>query len=288
MYGEKTAHRTLLSDKEIDKISADVLCNQIKDLKSYKEQIRYYGDLSEEALLSCLKQNHKMADKFTKEAKAKPSEKQSTKKNEVFFVDYPAKQSYCRMFIVGDKYNESERAVAAMYNEYFGGSMNSIVFQEMREKRSLAYQAMSRYITGSDKNDRNYNLAHIATQNDKVIEAFDAFNSLLDSMPLAQANFDLAKQSLLSSMRTQRISKQNIISSFLNDRRFERANNSLQQLYTSLQGINLEQIQQFSKEKFQKRGRVYVILGSKEQIDMKALKKFGKVKELTLEDIFGY
>lgn len=288
LYGEKTAHRTLLSDKEIDKISADVLCNQIKDLKSYKEQIRYYGDLSEEALLSCLKQNHKMADKFTKEAKAKPSEKQSTKKNEVFFVDYPAKQSYCRMFIVGDKYNESERAVAAMYNEYFGGSMNSIVFQEMREKRSLAYQAMSRYITGSDKNDRNYNLAHIATQNDKVIEAFDAFNSLLDSMPLAQANFDLAKQSLLSSMRTQRISKQNIISSFLNDRRFERANNSLQQLYTSLQGINLEQIQQFSKEKFQKRGRVYVILGSKEQIDMKALKKFGKVKELTLEDIFGY
>ena len=78
--------------------------------------------------------------------------------------------------------------------------MNSIVFQEMREKRSLAYQAMSRYITGSDKNDRNYNLAHIATQNDKVIEAFDAFNSLLDSMPVAQANFDLAKQSLLSSM----------------------------------------------------------------------------------------
>ena len=288
LYGEKTAHRTLLSDKEIDKISADVLCNQIKDLKSYKEQIRYYGDLSEEALLSCLKQNHKMADKFTKEAKAKPSEKQSTKKNEVFFVDYPAKQSYCRMFIVGDKYNESERAVAAMYNEYFGGSMNSIVFQEMREKRSLAYQAMSRYITGSDKNDRNYNLAHIATQNDKVIEAFDAFNSLLDSMPLAQANFDLAKQSLLSSMRTQRISKQNIISSFLNDRRFERANNNLQQLYTSLQGINLEQIRQFSKEKFQKRGRVYVILGSKEQIDMEALKKFGKVKELTLEDIFGY
>lgn len=166
--------------------------------------------------------------------------------------------------------------------------MNSIVFQEMREKRSLAYQAMSRYITGSDKNDRNYNLAHIATQNDKVIEAFDAFNSLLDSMPVAQANFDLAKQSLLSSMRTQRIHKQNIISSFLNDRRFERANNNLQQLYTSLQGINLEQIRQFSKEKFQKRGRVYVILGSKEQIDMEALKKFGKVKELTLEEIFGY
>lgn len=288
LYGEKAAHRTLLSEKEIDKISATLLCDQIKDLKSYCEQIRYYGDLSEEALLSSLKQNHKMADKVTKKAKGKPSEKQSVKKNQVFFVDYPAKQSYCRMFIVGDKYDENERAVAAMYNEYFGGSMNSIVFQEMREKRSLAYQAMSRYINGNDKNDRSYNLAHIATQNDKVIDAFDAFNSLLDSMPAAQANFDLAKQSLLSSMRTQRISKQSVISTFLNDRRYERVGNNLQQLYNSLQTIDLEQIQQFSKDKFQKRGRVYVILGNKEQVDMEALKKFGKVKELTLEEIFGY
>lgn len=288
LYGEKAAHRTLLSEKEIDKISATLLCDQIKDLKSYCEQIRYYGDLSEDALLSSLKQNHKMADKVTKKAKGKPSEKQSVKKNQVFFVDYPAKQSYCRMFIVGDKYDENERAVAAMYNEYFGGSMNSIVFQEMREKRSLAYQAMSRYINGNDKNDRSYNLAHIATQNDKVIDAFDAFNSLLDSMPAAQANFDLAKQSLLSSMRTQRISKQSVISTFLNDRRYERAGNNLQQLYNSLQTIDLEQIQQFSKDKFQKRGRVYVILGNKEQVDMEALKKFGKVKELTLEEIFGY
>lgn len=288
LYGEKAAHRTLLSEKEIDKISATLLCDQIKDLKSYCEQIRYYGDLSEEALLSSLKQNHKMADKVTKKAKGKPSEKQSVKKNQVFFVDYPAKQSYCRMFIVGDKYDENERAVAAMYNEYFGGSMNSIVFQEMREKRSLAYQAMSRYINGNDKNDRSYNLAHIATQNDKVIDAFDAFNSLLDSMPAAQANFDLAKQSLLSSMRTQRISKQSVISTFLNDRRYERAGNNLQQLYNSLQTIDLEQIQQFSKDKFQKRGRVYVILGNKEQVDMEALKKFGKVKELALEEIFGY
>lgn len=34
--------------------------------------------------------------------------------------------------------------------------------------------------------------------------------------------------------------------------------------------------------------RTYVVLGNKEQVDMEALKKFGKVKELTLEEIFGY
>ena len=36
-----------------------------------------------------------------------------------------------------------------MYNEYFGGGMNAIVFQEMRESRGLAYSAGAFLITPS-------------------------------------------------------------------------------------------------------------------------------------------
>ncbi len=34
--------------------------------------------------------------------------------------------------------------VIALFNEYFGGSMNAIVFQELREARGLAYSAFAR------------------------------------------------------------------------------------------------------------------------------------------------
>lgn len=288
LLGEKGAHRTLLSDKEIEKLTADKLCNQIKNLKLYPEQIRYYGDMTVEALQAFLEKNHKMEAKPTKTATQKPTEIPTIGKDRVYFVDYPAKQSYCRMFIVTDKYNEEERAVADMYNAYFGGSMNSIVFQEMREKRSLAYQASSRYVLGSEPGMKDYNFAHIATQNDKVIEAFETFNMLLDSMPEAQANFNLAKQSTLNNLRTQRIKGQSIISSFLNDRLYARPSNSRQKYYTALQGINFDNIKEFNRKKFHKAHRTYVVLGNKEQVDMEALKKFGKVKELTLEEIFGY
>lgn len=288
LLGEKGAHRTLLSDKEIEKLTADKLCNQIKNLKLYPEQIRYYGDMTVEALQAFLEKNHKMEAKPTKTATQKPTEIPTIGKDRVYFVDYPAKQSYCRMFIVTDKYNEEERAVADMYNAYFGGSMNSIVFQEMREKRSLAYQASSRYVLGSEPGMKDYNFAYIATQNDKVIEAFETFNMLLDSMPEAQANFNLAKQSTLNNLRTQRIKGQSIISSFLNDRLYARPSNSRQKYYTALQGINFDNIKEFNRKKFHKAHRTYVVLGNKEQVDMEALKKFGKVKELTLEEIFGY
>ena len=175
-----------------------------------------------------------------------------------------------------------------MYNQYFGGGMNALVFQEMREKRSLAYQAYSTYNIGYDKTDRNYNIAHIATQNDKVTDALDAFNLLLDSMPAIQSKFDLAKRSAVNSIATNRVIKQSVINSFLENRRYERPANSMQQYYKDLQAVSLEDIQQFSKEQFGKAHKAYVILGNKEQIDMKALEKFGKVKELSLEDIFGY
>ena len=135
---------------------------------------------------------------------------------------------------------------------------------------------------------KDYNFAHIATQNDKVIEAFETFNMLLDSMPEAQANFNLAKQSTLNNLRTQRIKGQSVISSFLNDRLYARPSNSMQHYYTALQGINFDNIKEFNRKKFHKAHRTYVVLGNKEQVDMEALKKFGKVKELTLEEIFGY
>lgn len=288
LYGKKEAFATLLSDKEISKLTSDQLCNMIKDLKHYGEQVRYYGDMSVDALVAFVNKNHKMEARPTKVAKSKLKAKQTFGKDVVYFVNYPANQSYCRMFIVSNKYDDKQRAKISMYNQYFGGGMNALVFQEMREKRSLAYQAYSTYNIGYDKTDRNYNIAHIATQNDKVTDALDAFNLLLDSMPAIQSKFDLAKRSAVNSIATNRVIKQSVINSFLENRRYERPANSMQQYYKDLQAVSLEDIQQFSKEQFGKAHKAYVILGNKEQIDMKALEKFGKVKELSLEDIFGY
>jgi hypothetical protein len=76
--------------------------------------------------------------------------------------------------------------------------MNAIVFQEMREKRSLAYSASSHYTYGSDKDGYFYNSANVITQNDKLLDALNAYEELFDDMPQAEANFKLAKDALLA------------------------------------------------------------------------------------------
>jgi predicted Zn-dependent peptidase len=175
-----------------------------------------------------------------------------------------------------------------MYNEYFGGSMNSIVFQEIREKRSLAYSAAAYYVEPSEKGKLNYNMTHIGTQNDKLIDAMEAFTDLLDNMPVSELNFDLAKTSLISQYRTNRTRKMSIINYYLTCEEMglkaplDRTNFNL------IQKMTLNDVKAFNANYIKGQKRVVVVLGNKDEVDLKGLEKYGKVTTLSLEEIFGY
>jgi len=66
---------------------------------------------------------------------------QKTDENSVLLTHYDAKQVYMSMISQGTPFDKAIEADRNMYNNYFGGSMNDIVFQEMREARALAYSA---------------------------------------------------------------------------------------------------------------------------------------------------
>lgn len=132
------------------------------------------------------------------------------------------------------------------------------------------------------------NLSHIATQNDKVIDAFDAFNELFDNMPIAEQNFNLAKDGLISSLRTQRISKMGIINTYLIAERLGEKEDSRKELFNKIPSMSINDIVDFNAKYVKNKPRTYIVLGHKDQVDIKALEKYGKVETLSLEEIFGY
>src|SRR6202008_2285274 len=107
-------------------------------------------------------------------------------------------------------FDKSLLPVVSLFNEYFGGSMGSLVFQEMRESRALAYSVRSKYETASRKEDPNYISSYIGTQADKILEAVDGMNELLDKMPKSDVLFETSKQSLIESISTTRITKSSV------------------------------------------------------------------------------
>lgn len=122
--------------------------------------------------------------KFKMPRQVRPYKTQETSKNEVYIAPYDAKNVYMIQYHNANQKWTPERApIISLFNEYFGGSMNAIVFQEMREARGLAYSASAYYASPSRTDDPEYFYTYIITQNDKMGDCIRQFNLLLDSIP---------------------------------------------------------------------------------------------------------
>ena len=288
VYGKENLNKYFVTNEQVKQITPADVINQIKTMTSQPQRILYYGDKSLPWLEKFIADNHTVRP-AAKPLKQNPEyDKLLTKDNKVYFANYNAKQSLCRQLNTSVVFDLKLKPQIDMYNEYFGGSMNSIVFQEIREKRSLAYSAASFYQSADKKGMHNLNLTHIGTQNDKLIDALGAFSDLLDNMPVSQNNFDIAKQSLESSFRTQRTRRMNIINKYLNCEEMGLKNSVDKDNYEAVKKMTLKDVIDFNNKYIKKQKRNVVVLGNKDEIDMKGLEKYGKVTELSLEEIFGY
>ena len=69
------------------------------------------------------------------------------------------------------------------FNNYFGNGMSGIVFQEIREFRSLAYATFADYALSPLEGKNNLFQAYIGCQSDKTDEAIETMLSLINSLP---------------------------------------------------------------------------------------------------------
>jgi len=151
-YGEfgPALAKQILSEEQLQQLSPNELIGLIKDLLNEKPEIYFYGNISAENFNKILQKDYKMPKKFNDPAHACIFERVAVDENQVFFIHYDAKQARLYTYSDGLQFDVNELPKINMYNQYFGGSMNAIVFQEMREKRSLAYTAQSRYMSANE------------------------------------------------------------------------------------------------------------------------------------------
>lgn len=266
------------------------LIDALRNLMSIDHRIIYYGGMKPEEFLAALNANHGKEVKKLHQIKTIDKYPYQTPEETIVFVaPYPAKQLYMSMFSNnGEKYGAVNEPLRQLYNEYFGSSMNAIVFQEMRESRSLAYSAGARYSAPSYTYRPYIYTTQIATQNDKMNDAISAFNEIINDMPESQRAFDLAKEGLEARLRTDRIIKDGIAWAYVNAQDLGDDHDTRRDTFEALHSMTLEDIVKFQQQNVKGRTYYYCILGDVEDLDMDALKKLGKVVVLTQEDIFGY
>jgi predicted Zn-dependent peptidase len=288
VWGPVSPATNILSEAELKTLNPEAFVARIKELKNVEHTIMYYGPLSQKEITAAINKNHVVGETLKPIPEPLKFTEQDTKENKVLLAYYDARQIYMAMVHKGSPFDKNLEADRTMYNTYFGGSMNSIVFQEMREARGLAYSAWANY-QRPGKPDRSYILnTFIATQNDKMKEAVETFNSILNDMPESEKAFTIAKESILTNTRTQRILKENILWSYLNALEFGYTTDPRKEIFEKIPDMTLDNVKAFQEKYVKNKPFTYCILGDTTDLDMETLKKIGPVKILTQEDIFGY
>lgn len=289
MYGSYNNLTNTLSEKELREANPQMLLDHLKMLNGIEHTILYYGPYTEKEISAVVSKHHKTAKKLAPAPTGKKYTMQTTPANEIIIAPYDAKNIYMIQYHNEDKkWNPEEAPVKALFNEYFGGSMNGIVFQELREARGLAYSASAYYSQPWRKNDPEYFYTYIISQNDKMADCIRVFNSILDTIPQSQAAFDIAKQSLTKSIQSRRVTRASVLYSYINAKMRGIDYDINEKIYNALSSMTLNDIIDFEQKNMANKTFRYIILGDEKELDMEALEKIGPVKKLTTEEIFGY
>lgn len=166
--------------------------------------------------------------------------------------------------------------------------MNTIVFQEMREARGLAYSASAYFSEPSFTDDTYSFYAFIATQNDKMKTAIEAFDEIINDMPESEAAFSVAKDALDSRLRTERVTGMDIIYEYIDCRRLGLKEPLAKKIFEALPGLTLKDVKATQEKWVKNRSYNYMILGDIKDLDVNYLKTLGPVGTVSLEEIFGY
>jgi predicted Zn-dependent peptidase len=166
--------------------------------------------------------------------------------------------------------------------------MNTVVFQEMRETRGLAYNAWALYSRPSRKGEPESFFTHIITQNDKMMDCVSHFHTILDTIPQSEASFNIAKEGLMKQLASRRTTKFGLINAWLAARDLGIDYDLNKNIYEALPKLTLKDIVDFEQQQIARKPYRYIILGDEKELDMKALQQYGPVRRVTIADIFGY
>lgn len=285
IYGSHSPVKNILSEKELRSLSANQLVEKIRELKGIQHIILYYGTTSPENIKNLLSKYHQVPDQLKEVPPPSMFNELTTEKNKVFFVHYDAKQSRLQTIIREGKFDPTLSPSVTLFNNYFG---SNIVFQELREKRALAYTAYSRYQEPIDLTKSYLAIGYIATQNDKMMDALTAFDELYNAMPSADITFNVSKKSVLNRISSERITKMNVIWNFLNAHKLGLNYDVRKEIYDKVPGMTLKDVKAFTDKFLKERTKTYLVLGKESETDFKGLENLGPITRLSLEDIFGY
>lgn len=287
--GERSSYLNRLTAKELKKQKAMSLINSFKGVYDCRCDISYSGNLTAAQvadLISCKLPQLRGAQENAIQERTLEMPQTRT----VYVFDMPkSRQTIIGLYRpLANVVNDRDKTCLEMWGEYFGGGMSSVLFQEVREFRSMAYAAQGASLTPSlahSSSPCGY-VALVATQGDKSMQAISVLDSLINNMPVNVENMNVARQSLLNDINnsypTFRGKPLLISMSERNGYTSDMNTTMVEQLPTLTQA----DVEAFYRQHIKGQPYQLMVVGDVKKLDMKALANYGTIVKVNKDDIY--
>ncbi|MCI5452048.1 insulinase family protein [bacterium] len=289
-HGPSRAGLFRLTDNEVAGADGDSLVGRIHQLPHYEHRVTYYGPMEESEILSVLGEVLFVPEALKPVPSLKDISLSPVEEDQCYVVPFKSTKSFVmnQFACNGSGWDAEKLGVSRMFTEYFGGGMNSIVFQEMREKRSLCYQAYSIYRMPESDERHCYVHSGIQSQNDKMKECIDAFGELYSDMPQSETSFNVCKQGLITQLRTQRTTGTGYFDKFFTAERLGIDYDTDSLLFEQVQTLGLQDIVDFKQQYMDGLHYRSIVIGDPASLDRSQLERLGKVVTVEPAKAFGF
>lgn len=288
VYGENSSYLRRMTQKEISSLTSENLLGLLESTLHENYMVHYSGTLPEKVIAGFCGDNLKYEPVAKASTFPNILPRQEYAENTILLLDDPkALQSKIYFYIQGNTNDEKERAVAAAFNQYFGTGMSAIVFQEIREFRSMAYTAYAVYRNGFVPSEKGYLQAFVGTQSDKTIDVISVMDSLINQIPEKANRMPDIQSALMQSVNSNKPEWRDLSETVERWQVQENKQDPRIIQYEVFKSLDFEGIMKFYSSNIKGRPMLITIVGNKKLIDMEKLAKYGKIIEVEKKQILN-
>ncbi len=290
LFGEYAELLRRMTDQELARAGKDGLVQRFRTLMDSDCALFYSGSLPKEEVVRAVR------EQLDLERCQRPLETLVVMRKEydsprVFFYDLPKS----RQAIIYSLQNPAapvdgeEEACLQVLGDYVGADgMYSLMFQEVREFRSMAYLTRA----GSGKPDPTHVgekaifYTRLGTQVDKSLQALHLVDSLLRVMPLDEARLGASVRNTLSRVNNAYPEARDVAEEIFDYEHLGYSEDPNRKIVDNLDTVTPERLRRYYEEVVRKAPVSYVIVGDRKALPMDEIAKFGPIVELKFEDIY--
>lgn len=200
----------------------------------------------------------------------------------VFFVPQRgAVQTQLTFFIEGDPIPVAEVPAMQAFDEYLGGSMGGLIFQEVREFRALAYSAHGGWYEPTIANRPGIVWARIGCQADKTEDALAVMTGMLRDLPRKPARMEAVRSALARSQETADPEFRELPQAVQAWAWRGYATDPRRLRMRQYAGLRWEDLQGFWERRVKGRPLVLMVVGDPKRIDEDVLERYGPVTRVS-------